>query len=89
MTLLAEVVAASNEVGATSSRSRKVAILAELLRKLEPAEIPISVGFLSGVPRQGRVGVGYSTIYGIEHTAALQPSPVSYTHLTLPTNREV
>ena len=74
MTLLAEVVAASNEVGATSSRSRKVAILAELLRKLEPAEIPISVGFLSGVPRQGRVGVGYSTIYGIEHVAAPQPS---------------
>jgi ATP-dependent DNA ligase I len=74
VTLLAEVVAASNEVGATSSRSRKVAILAELLRKLEPAEIPISVGFLSGVPRQGRVGVGYSTIYGIERTAATQPS---------------
>ncbi len=74
MTLLAEVVAASNEVGATSSRSRKVAILAELLRKLEPAEIPISVGFLSGVPRQGRIGVGYSTIYGIERTAASQPS---------------
>src|SRR6187397_1353096 len=66
VTLLAEVVAASNEVGATSSRSRKVAILAELLRNLEPAEIPISVGFLSGVPRQGRIGVGYSTIYGVE-----------------------
>jgi DNA ligase-1 len=74
VTLFAEVVAASNEVGATSSRSRKVAILAELLRNLEPAEIPISVGFLSGVPRQGRVGIGYSTIYGIEHTAAARPS---------------
>jgi ATP-dependent DNA ligase I len=74
VTLLGEVVAASNEVGATSSRSRKVAILAELLRKLEPAEIPISVGFLSGVPRQGRVGVGYSTIYGIDHTGASEPS---------------
>lgn len=74
MTLLSEVVSASNEVAATSSRSRKVAILAELLSRLEPAEIPISVGFLSGVPRQGRVGVGYSTIYGIEHEAAPEPS---------------
>ena len=74
VTLLAEVVAASTEVAATSSRSRKVAILAELLSRLEPAEIPISVGFLSGVPRQGRVGVGYSTIYGIERAAAPEPS---------------
>src|SRR5262245_14538039 len=74
VTLLAEVVAASNEVAATSSRSRKVAILAELLSSLEPAEIPISVGFLSGVPRQGRVGVGYSTIHGVEHAAAREPS---------------
>ena len=66
MTLLAEVVTASTLVGDTSSRSRKVAILAELLRRLEPDEVPIVVGFLSGVPRQGRVGVGYRSIYGVE-----------------------
>ncbi len=60
MTLLADVVAASSEVGGTSSRTRKVAILADLLRALEPDEVPIAVGFLTGVPRQGRVGVGYS-----------------------------
>ena len=74
MTLLAEVVTASNEVAATSSRSRKVAILAELLGRLEPAEIPISAGLLSGAPRQGRVGVGYSTIHGVEHAPAPEPS---------------
>jgi DNA ligase-1 len=74
VTLLAEVVAASNEVAATSSRSRKVAILAELLGRLEPAEIPISVGFLSAIPQQGRVGVGYSMIHAIEQTAASGPS---------------
>jgi ATP-dependent DNA ligase I len=74
VTLLAEVVAASNEVAATSSRSRKVAILAELLGRLEPAEIPISVGFLSGMPRQGRVGIGHATVYGIEHAAAPESS---------------
>jgi len=74
MTLLADVVAASNEVAGTSSRSRKVAILAELLTTLEASEVPAAVGFLSGVPRQGRVGVGHSTIYGIERAPAAQPS---------------
>src|SRR5262249_49727038 len=74
MTLLADVVAASNEVAATSSRSGKVAILAALLRRLEPSEVPITVGFLSGVPRQGRIGVGYPTIYAIECPPAAEPS---------------
>ena len=74
MTLLADVVAASEDVASTSSRSRKVAILADLLRKLEATEVPIAVGLLSGAPRQGRVGVGYSTIYGIEQQPAVDPS---------------
>src|SRR5215203_263769 len=52
MTLLAAVVTASTEVAGTSSRSRKVAVLAELLRSLEPEEIAPAVGFLSGAPRQ-------------------------------------
>jgi DNA ligase-1 len=66
MTLLADVVTASKEVTGTSSRSGKVAILAELLRRLEPGEIPLAAGFLVGTPRQGRVGVGYATVYGLE-----------------------
>jgi DNA ligase 1 len=74
MTLLADAVAASEEVAGTSSRSRKVATLAELLRSLDPGEVPIATGLLSGVPRQGRVGVGYSTIYGLEHATAEEPS---------------
>jgi DNA ligase 1 len=74
MTLLAEVVAASKEVTDTSSRSRKIAVLAELLRSLEPEEVPIAVGVLAGAPRQGRVGVGYSTIYRIESAPAVEPS---------------
>jgi DNA ligase 1 len=74
MTLLADVVTASSEVGATSSRSKKVAILAELLRRLDPDEVALAVGFLAGVPRQGRVGVGYSTIYGVERTPAGEAS---------------
>jgi DNA ligase-1 len=74
MTLLADVVSASRAVAGTSSRSRKVAILAELLGRLEPNEVPVAVGFLAGVPRQGRVGVGYSTIYGIERAPAVEAS---------------
>jgi DNA ligase-1 len=74
MTLLAAVVTASRAVTETSSRSQKVAILAELLRALDPNEVPLAVGFLAGAPRQGRVGVGYSTIYGIEQAPAVEPS---------------
>jgi DNA ligase-1 len=74
MTRLAELVAASNRVAETMSRSRKVAILAELLRALEPREVAIAAGLLSGLPRQGRVGVGYSTIYRVDQTPAAEPS---------------
>ena len=74
MTLLAHVVAASAEVAETSSRSAKTAILAKLLQTLEAGEIAITVGFLSGIPRQGRVGIGYSLAYGVERPAAREPS---------------
>jgi ATP-dependent DNA ligase I len=74
VTLLADVVTASTQVAETSSRSRKIAILAELLGSLEASEVAIAAGFLSGVPRQGRVGVGFSTIYGIEETPAREAS---------------
>jgi DNA ligase-1 len=74
MTLLADVVTASREVAETSSRSRKVAILAELMGRLEPDEVPLAVGFLAGAPRQGRIGVGYSMIYGIDAPPAATAS---------------
>jgi DNA ligase-1 len=70
MTLFAEVAAASTEVAGTSARSGKVTILADLLRALDPDEVAIAVGLLSGVPRQGRVGVGYATVYGLEQEPA-------------------
>ena len=74
MTLLADVVTASRDLTETSSRSEKVAILAELLARLDPSEVAVAVGFLAGVPRQGRVGIGYSTIYGIERASAREAS---------------
>jgi DNA ligase 1 len=80
MTLLADVVIASREVAATSSRSQKVGFLAALLRALDTEEIVPAVGFLAGVPRQGRVGVGHSTIYRLEREHA---EPASLTILDL------
>jgi DNA ligase 1 len=74
MTLFSEVVAASTEVGGTSSRSRKISLLADLLRRLEPGEVPIAVGFLSGMPRQGRVGIGYAAVHGVEVPSATEPT---------------
>src|SRR3954453_8625289 len=76
MTLLADVVTASERLTETSSRSAKVAILADLLGRLDPDEVPIAVGFLTGVPRQGRVGIGYRTIYAIQPAPAPAPSLV-------------
>jgi DNA ligase-1 len=74
MTLFADLVTASKLVSETSSRSRKVATLAELLRELEKGEVAIAVAFLSGAPRQGRVGVGYSTVYGVKVPPASESS---------------
>ncbi len=65
MTRFADVVTASDWVAATRSRTAKIAILADLLRAVKPAEVPVCVGLLSGVPRQGRVGIGYATIRGL------------------------
>ena len=74
MTLFGDVVRASGAVAATAARTQKIAELAELLRALEREEVAIAVGFLSGVPRQGRVGIGYAAVYGVEASAAQAPS---------------
>jgi ATP-dependent DNA ligase len=74
VTLFADLVAASDAVAKTSSRSKKIATIAELLRELDPNEVAIAAGLLSGVPRQGRVGVGYATIYSLQSDAASERS---------------
>ncbi|HEX4673039.1 MAG TPA: hypothetical protein VH279_12270, partial [Solirubrobacteraceae bacterium] len=74
MTLLRDVVDASAQVAATSSRSAKIATLADLLRELDDDEVAIAVAFLSGVPRQGRIGIGYAAVFAIDVAPATQPS---------------
>jgi len=61
--LLARVVEASNAMASTSARLRKIAVLAELVASCGPDEVDVVVGYLSGQPPQGRIGVGYAAVY--------------------------
>ena len=60
--LLADVVAASRAVAATSARSTKVARIADLLRATTPDGAAAVVPWLSGELRQRRTGVGWATL---------------------------
>ena len=59
---LEELVQVSTAVAATSGRLDKISKLAALLARVPPEEAPIAIGFLTGWPRQGRIGVGWATI---------------------------
>src|ERR1700694_1711908 len=72
--LLADLVAASDAVAATSSRTAKIVAFAEVRRGLHPDEIAAAVGFLTGQPRQGKVGIGWATLAGIARDPAVDPS---------------
>ncbi len=72
--LLAELVATSDEVAATSSRNAKIQALAVLIAELEPHEIRQAVGFLIGEPLQGKVGIGWATLSSVKPTPAETPS---------------
>ena len=59
---LAEVVAASQAVAATRSRTAKTQALADLFARCDPAEVGLVVSHLSGVLPQRRLGVGYRSL---------------------------
>jgi DNA ligase 1 len=72
---LADVVATSDAVAATRSRTAKIAALAELLQRAEPSEVATIVCLLTGEPRQGRIGVGWATLAGARADArAAEPT---------------
>ena len=68
--LLSELVEATDAVAATSSRLAKVAAIAAALRGLEPDEVGAAIGFLTASPRQGRLGVGWRSLSGLDVTHA-------------------
>ena len=59
--LLARIADASDEVGRTTSRSAKIAILAAVISDLDTSETEAGIGLLLGLPRQGRIGIGWAT----------------------------
>ncbi|NNG97242.1 ATP-dependent DNA ligase [Gordonia araii NBRC 100433] len=67
---LAEVVATSERVGATRSRTEKTAAIAELLRRADADEIATVTSWLSGELPQGRIGVGWASLRNLSDQAA-------------------
>ena len=72
--LLAEVVTAARVVSETRSKNAKIALLADLLRRLEPREVEAAVGFLAGDVRQGKIGVGWATLSRVPGGGAHEPT---------------
>lgn len=74
MVLLSEVVATSAALTATRSRKAKTQALAALLvATSDPDELGVVVGFLTGEPRQGRFGIGWSSLAALDAPAAAVP----------------
>ena len=75
-TPLARLVDVSRSVRDTSSRKAKIALLAECLRELGPAEVVAGAAFLSGAPRQRQTGTGWAALREL-------PSPAGEPELTV------
>ncbi|MEL6893743.1 MAG: ATP-dependent DNA ligase, partial [Actinomycetota bacterium] len=75
--LFAELAATSGAVAATTKRNDKVAVLAEVLGRLDLDEIAPAVAFLVGTTPLGRVGVGWAAL------SAARPDPALSATLTV------
>jgi DNA ligase-1 len=67
---LNDLVSTSKAVSETSARLEKIGLLAALLKRLAPNEIQVAVGFLTGWPRQGKLGVGWASVAEARQGAA-------------------
>ena len=70
MTSFADIVRASQRVGATAARLGKVRELASFLRAIPADEIETAVHYLSGDIPQGRIGIGHSLLQSAASNAA-------------------
>jgi DNA ligase-1 len=68
--LINELARVSAAVAATSGRLQKIELLADVLRRLEPREIPIAVSYLSGFLPQGTIGIGWASLRRLPPAAA-------------------
>ncbi|MFQ5792549.1 MAG: ATP-dependent DNA ligase, partial [Acidobacteriota bacterium] len=72
---LHDLVATSGRLSRTSRRLDKIGRLSDLLRRLEPPEIPIGVAYLSGTLPQGRIGIGPAALRdGFPRSSAAAPT---------------
>ncbi|MFF7260588.1 ATP-dependent DNA ligase [Streptomyces sp. NPDC008159] len=60
--LFAQLAHLSHQVAATSARSRKTALLAELFREADAEDVPIVIPYLAGRLPQGRLGIGWKVL---------------------------
>ena len=74
--LLEDVVRASAAVGATRSRTAKVAALADALRQADAEHVGTVAAYLSGVLRQRRTGLGWRGLHAL-------PAPAPASTLTV------
>jgi len=75
--LFAALVAASERVAGTRARKEKIAALAECLAGLSEEEREPGAAFLAGEPRQGKIGLGYAAVYGVEPGAGAESASLS------------
>jgi DNA ligase-1 len=75
---LCDLVETSGRVARASGRLEKVALLAGLLRRVEPEEVQVAAAFLCGRLRQAKLGVGYAGV-----RAAAPPAAAESPALTL------
>jgi DNA ligase-1 len=68
--LFAEVVAGSERVAATRSRTAKAAAIADVLRRAAPDDIRPVAAWLAGDTLQARLGVGWRTLSKLAHDPA-------------------
>jgi DNA ligase-1 len=81
--LLADVAAASADVGATSARLGKIARLAALLGNASADEVAILVSWLSGELPQRQIGVGWASLRSLPPPASEPSLTVSAVDATL------
>jgi DNA ligase-1 len=75
--LYSALVEVSQRVAATSKRTEKVSLIADLLGQVppRPGAVEAIVGLLVGEPRQGRVGVGWATLHEVWSATPAVPTP--------------
>ncbi len=75
--LLRELAETSERISATPRRLDKIALLADLLKRAAPGETALAVSYLSGEPRQGKIGVAYRSLQeALDVPPAMPPLPM-------------